>query len=151
MHISAKSEYAVRAMLDLASSDQERTTVEQLVVSQDLPRKFLESIMRELRRGGLVTSRRGPDGGFTLARSAADISIADVLRAVDGPLAEVHGMRPQDADYRGTAAHLGTVWVAARASLRAVLEQVTLEDVVTGRLPTNVSSLVSDPDAWVSR
>lgn len=151
MHISAKSDYAVRAMLSLAVADRGRTTVEQLILSQDMPRKFLESIMNELRRSGLVTSRRGSEGGYALARPADTISVADVLRAVDGPLAEVHGIRPEKSTYHGTAEHLGSVWVAVRASLRAVLENVTLADVVTGRLPTAVTALTAEPDAWLPR
>lgn len=151
MYISAKADYAVRALLILAEPGTGRTTVEQLVASQGLPRKFLEAIMSELRRGGLVSSRRGVDGGFALARPAADITIADVLRAVDGPLAEVRGERPEQTIYSGSAEHLGTVWVAVRASLRAVLENITLDQVITGELPPAIGSLIADPDAWLSR
>ncbi len=137
-------------MLSLAASDTARITVEQLGHSEDIPRKFLEAIMSELRRGGLVTSRRGAEGGFALARPASEISVADILRAVDGPLAEVRGIRPQSASYSGTAEHLGSVWVAARASLREVLENVSIDHLVTGRLPPVVMALTADPDAWAS-
>lgn len=149
MHISAKADYAVRALLVLATADGARLTVEQLVDSQELPRKFLESILGELRRAGLVTSRRGTEGGFTLSRPAATISVADVLRAVDGPLAEVRGLRPEQAVYRGPATHLGTVWIAARASLRSVLEQVSLADIADGALPAGITALTADPDTWL--
>lgn len=151
MHISAKSDYAVRAMLTLAASDAGRVTVEQLVESQALPRKFLESIMGDLRRGGLVVSKRGSDGGFLLARAPAEITIGDVLRAVDGPLAEVHGLRPEQASYHGSAAHLNTVWIAVRAALRTVLDTVTLADVLADDLPGPVRALTEDPAAWLSR
>lgn len=151
MHISAKSDYAVRAMLTLAANDTCRVTVEQLVESQTLPRKFLESIMGDLRRAGLVISKRGSDGGFVLARTPAEITIADVLRAVDGPLAEVRGLRPEQAVYHGSAAHLNTVWVAVRAALRTVLDTVTLADVLADELPEPVRALTADPTAWLSR
>lgn len=151
MHISAKSDYAVRAMLTLAARDAGRVTVEQLVESQALPRKFLESIMGDLRRAGLVISKRGSDGGFQLARPPEAITIADVLRAVDGPLAEVRGLRPEEANYQGSAAHLNTVWVAVRAALRTVLDTVTLADVLADELPGPVRALTEDPSAWLSR
>lgn len=136
-------------MVALAASGR-RTTVDQLVLSEPLPRKFLESIMNELRRAGLVTSRRGVDGGYALARPAAEISVADILRAVNGPLAEVHGVRPEHAVYSSSTVHLGVVWIAVRASVRNVLEHVTLAELVSGQLPTSVTELSADPDAWVS-
>jgi Rrf2 family protein len=128
-----------------------RRTVDQLVASQGLPRKFLESIMNELRRAGLVTSRRGSEGGFMLARPATEVTVADILRVIDGPLAEVRGLRPERAAYCGSAEHLGEVWVAARASLRAVLDEVTLAHIITGRLPPEVAALLTDPAVWSSR
>jgi Rrf2 family protein len=149
VHISAKADYAVRAMLTLAEAGtDERVTVDRLVTSQGLPRKFLEAIMSELRRAGLVQSRRGPEGGFTLARPANEVSVADVLRVIDGPLAEVRGLRPERAAYTGSAEHLGAVWVAARAGLRSVLEAVTLAHITSGELPPDVSALLKDPDVW---
>ena len=151
MHISAKADYAVRAMLIVADGGGERVKAEELAETQQLPRKFLESIMGELRRAGLVVSQRGPDGGFVLGREPARISVADVMRAVDGPLAEVRGMRPERAVYTGSAEPLGAVWVAVRASLRGVLEAVTLADILDGNLPAAVTALTSDPDAWSSR
>ena len=151
MHISAKTDYAVRAMLIIAEGRGGRVKAEDLALAQGLPRKFLESILGELRRAGLVASWRGPDGGFVLGRDAADISVADVMRAVDGPLAEVRGLRPEQTVYTGTAEPLGAVWVAVRASLRAVLEAVTIAHILDGPLPDAVTGLTSDPDAWLSR
>jgi Rrf2 family protein len=152
VHISAKADYAVRAMLTLAEADpDERVTVDGLVASQGLPRKFLEGIMSELRRAGLVHSRRGAQGGFRLAKPASEVSVADVLRVIDGPLAEVRGVRPERAAYAGSAENLGAVWVAARASLRAVLDRVTLAHIVNGELPPEVSTLLTDPEAWAPR
>ncbi len=151
MQISAKADYAMRALLALAAcSPDVLVKGEALASSQNLPRKFLENIMLELRRAGIVTSHRGTDGGYRLARPPAEISLADVMRAVDGPLAEVHGLRPETTAYTGAAEHLQEVWVAVRASLRAVLESVTLADVVDGTLPKMVQKLASDPDSWVS-
>lgn len=151
MHISAKADYAVRALLTLATVHDQRMTIEELVASQGLPRKFLEAIMRELRLAGIVVSHRGAGGGHRLAGPADAISVADVLRAVDGPLAEVRGLRPECAAYTGSAQHLGTVWVAVRASLREVLEVVTIAEIVDGDFPAEVRRLISDPDAWISR
>lgn len=151
MQISAKTDYAMRALLALAACEPDALVKgEVLASSQNLPRKFLENIMLELRRAGIVTSHRGAEGGYRLARPPAEISLAAVMRAVDGPLAEVHGHRPETTAYVGAAEHLQEVWVAVRASLRAVLESVTLADVVDGKLPEMVQKLANDPDSWVS-
>lgn len=150
MHISARADYAMRALLTLAASDAPRVKGEVLMSAQGLPRKFLEQILTELRRAGIVQSQRGAHGGYCLARPADRITLADVMRAVDGPLAEVRGLRPEDTTYAGAAEHLQEVWVAVRASLRTVLESVTLADVVQGRLSTVIDRLNSDPSAWVS-
>lgn len=150
MHISARADYAMRALLTLAASDAPRVKGEVLITAQGLPRKFLEQILTELRRAGIVQSQRGADGGYCLARPANRITLADVMRAVDGPLAEVRGLRPEDTTYAGAAEHLQEVWVAVRASLRTVLESVTLDDVVQGRLSKVIDRLNSDPSAWVS-
>lgn len=151
MQISAKADYAMRALLALAACGGEAPVKgETIALAQKLPRKFLENILMELRRAGIVTSQRGADGGYRLARHPNQISLADVMRAVDGPLAEVHGLRPETAEYVGAAQHLQQVWVAVRASLRAVLESVTLADVVAGKLPKMVEELASNPDSWVS-
>ncbi len=139
----------MRALLTLAASVDDRAlTADKLAAAQSLPVKFLENILVDLRRGGLVCSQRGPDGGYRLARPAQEITAADVLRLVDGPLAEVRGVRPEAANYEGPAAHLQEVWVAARASLRQVLDHVTLADIATGKLPKLVEKLASDPAAW---
>lgn len=150
MHIPAKVDYGMRALLTLAALG-EPATSEDLAQAQGLPAKFLGSIMTDLRRAGLVSSQRGAEGGFRLGRSASDISVADVMRALDGPLAEVRGLRPELASYEGAAEHLQDIWVAVRAALRGVLEQVSLDDVVRGRLPRQVSRLTQDPDAWQAR
>jgi Rrf2 family protein len=150
VHIPAKVDYGMRALLTLTQRG-EPATAESLATAQALPAKFLGSILNDLRRAGIVASQRGADGGYRLARPPEAISVADVMRALDGPLAEVRGLRPEDTRYDGAAAHLQDVWVAVRASMRAVLEQVTLDDVVRGRLPRSVARLTEDPDAWVAR
>lgn len=115
-----------------------------------MPQKFLEGLLSDVRRAGLVHSQRGRGGGYRLARAAADISVADVMRALDGPLADVRGLRPESVSYTGPAEHLPEVWVAARASLRGVLDHVSIADVVAGTLPTRVRKLTAQPDAWRS-
>ena len=141
----------MRALLTLAAHDGGPLTADRLATEQRLPVKFLENILVDLRRGGLVLSHRGAEGGYRLARPAAEISAADVLRQVDGPLAEVRGVRPEAAAYEGPAEHLQEVWVAARASLRGVLDNVTLADIASGELPKHVAQLASDPEAWRAR
>jgi Rrf2 family protein len=149
VHISAKVDYAVRALLALAAEEGRAVPAEALASVQQLPRQFLQNILNQLRRSGLVVSQRGPDGGYRLGRPPAEISVADVMRAVEGPLAEVRGGRPEAAVYTGSAEHLQEVWVAVRASLRSVLEHVTLAQVVSGDLPPEVRTLVADPDSWL--
>ena len=140
-------DYALRAASELAAADAPRT-VEQLSAAQHIPNKYLESILGELRRGGLLRGQRGPEGGYRLARSAAEISIADVIRALDGELANIRGSRPEDLDYSGAASALQQVWIALRASERTILEGVTLAHVSSGELPEFVSTLVANPAAW---
>ncbi|RKT79077.1 BadM/Rrf2 family transcriptional regulator [Terracoccus luteus] len=152
--ISARVDYAVRAMLILADADAEAsppTSIETLSTRQDLPKKFLEAIFADLRRAGLVASRRGARGGYVLASPRDRISIGDVFRAVDGPLAEVRGLRPSETEYDGVARHLPDLWVAVRASLREVLDETSLEDLRTGALPDRVRQLLDAPDAWANR
>jgi Rrf2 family protein len=149
VHISAKVDYAVRALLALADAGGGAVPAEALATTAELPRQFLQNILNQLRRGGLVSSQRGSEGGYRLSRPATDISLADVMRAVEGPLAEVRGDRPEATVYKGSAEHLQEVWVAVRASLRSVLENVSLAQVVAGDLPPPVSALTADPDAWV--
>jgi Rrf2 family protein len=142
MRISAKAE--------LAAAEPRGRPVkgEQLAAAQGIPQNFLENILADLRHAGLVRTRRGAEGGYALTRPATEISVADVLRAVEGPLAAVQGTRPEALQYGGAAARLPEVWVALRANLRAVLERVTLADLAAGALPENVAALTTGADAW---
>ncbi|MFI8568610.1 RrF2 family transcriptional regulator [Rhodococcus sp. NPDC078407] len=152
MHITARADYAVRTLVELAAvGEQGPAKAEALATAQGIPHKFLESVLADLRRADLVCSRRGPDGGYWLAREASDISVADVIRAVEGPLASVRGQRPEDAEYAGPAEPLTRVWLAVRVNLRAVLEAVSLKDIVDDDLPEFVKQLVSEPAAWARR
>ncbi len=150
MRISAKADYAVRAAAELAAAESAGKPVkgEQLSRAQGIPRKFLENILADLRHAGLVRARRGADGGYALTRPASEISVANVLRAVEGPLAAVQGSRPEGLQYPGAAARLPEVWVALRSNLRAVLEQVSLADLASGALPEGVVALTTAADAW---
>jgi Rrf2 family protein len=150
MQVPAKADYALRALLSLATTDHSMSA-DQLAHEQGIPPKFLGSILTDLRRGGLVISQRGSEGGFRLARPATEISVAEVLRVIGGPLAGVRGMRPETLHYEGAAEHLKEVWVAVRGSLREVLEHTSLDDVATGRLPAAVLRFTEDPDAWHTR
>ena len=150
MYISAKVDYAVRAMCAVAAAGERPVTAEALADAQGLPPKFLESILNDLRRAGLLRSQRGAEGGYRLARAAKEITVADIIRPLDGPLAEVRGLRPEAASYKGAAEHLQQVWIAVRSSLRSVLEKVTLADIVAGKLPRSVMQMTEKPDAWVS-
>jgi Rrf2 family protein len=151
VHISAKVDYAVRALVVLAATDGTPKSGAAIAEAGALPPKFLDGILAELRRSGLVLSQRGSDGGYRLARPAKAIALADIFRAIDGPLAEVRGERPEQTSYDGAAQSLQSVWIAVRASLRVVLEQTTLADVASGHLPRHVQRLVDDPDAWKAR
>jgi Rrf2 family protein len=151
MHVTARGDYAVRAAVELAAAAGESRKVAELAAAQAIPPRFLENILLALRRAGLVHSRRGSEGGFRLARAPEAITLADVLRAVEGPLAGVQGIAPDQLSYEGPAAAMREVWVAVRASLRAVLEQVTLADVLAGELPANVRQLLADPESWRAR
>ena len=148
MQISAKSDYAVRALAELAAQGGGPVKGERLASAQQIPPKFLENILSELRHAGLLLSQRGAEGGYWLARPAAEVALADIIRAVDGPLANVRGQRPEMIDYDGAAKRLSEVWIAVRASLRGVLEQVTLADLVDGPLPDAVLDLALQPEAW---
>lgn len=151
MYISAKVDYATRVLLTLAASDGTPIRGETLATVQDMPVRFVENTLVDLRRAGLVTSHRGADGGYKLGRPAKDISIADIIRTLEGPLAEVHGLRPDQRSYDGAAEHLQDVWVALRAAMRSVLETVTLDKVLSGKLPPRVAKLIAEPDAWAAR
>lgn len=152
MYISAKVDYGTRALLTLAAAPPgANVKADDLAASQDLPVRFVENILGELRRDGLVASHRGAEGGYRLARPATEITVANVIRALEGPLADVRGLRPEDAHYAGPAEHLRDVWVATRAALRMVLENVTLADIAAGTLPEPVTRLLADPEAWHRR
>ena len=151
MHISAKVDYAVRALVGLAAAGGGPLPVSTIAHNEGLPAKFLEGILAELRRAGIVASQRGAEGGYRLNRPASAVTIADVMRAIDGPLAEVRNERPEQTAYEGSAKHLQEVWIAVRASLRGVLERTTIADVASGRLPKEVQRLAADPDAWQPR
>ena len=152
MRISARADYAVRAAVELAAAAEGRPTKgDAIAQAQGIPLKFLENILGDLRHAGIVRSQRGADGGYWLARPADQITVADVIRAVEGPLASVRGGPPEDVAYAGAAESLASVWIAVRASLRSVVERVTLADVAAGRLPARVVKLADDPEAWVTR
>ena len=150
MKVTARADYAVRAMLELATAEGELTKADRIADAQGIPRHFLDNILTDLRRAGLVFTQRGPDGGSRLARPADEITIAQVVRAIDGPLAAVRDVRPEALTYTGAAAQLPEVWIAVRAALRGVLEHVTIADVASGRLPPEVQKLAADPDARTS-
>lgn len=145
----------MRALLELAAAYQgdPRRLVkgEAIATAQGIPLKFLEGILRQLRQSGIVTSMRGAEGGYRLDRDPAEISIADVVRALDGPLAAVRGQRPEDVSYSGAAEHLREVWIALRASMRHVLEHITLADVTAGQIPAEFTRLLEEPGAWTRR
>jgi Rrf2 family protein len=152
VRISAKVDYAVRAAVELAAAkDEEPVKGDVIAESQGIPLKFLENILGELKHVGMVKSRRGAQGGYWLARPAEEISLGDIVRAVEGPLASVRGEAPEDLKYKGGAAPLQQVWIALRANLRAVMDEVTLADVVSGELPANVKELSEPAEAWSPR
>jgi len=148
VRVSAKADYAIRAAVELAANGDGPVKGERIAQAQQIPSNFLENILGDLRNAGIVGSRRGADGGYWLARPAEEVSLADVIRAVDGPLANVRGVRSDQLSYEGSAAGLQDVWIAVRASLRSVLERVTLADVARGELPEHVRVLAADPEAW---
>ena len=152
MQVSAKIDYALRAAAELARAAAEETGPvkgETISEIQGIPKKFMENILHDLKRSGIVRTRRGASGGYWLALPAEEISLADIIRAVEGPLANVRGEWPEAVEYSGAAEHLQEVWIAVRANLRAVLVSVTLADLVEGELPTPISELTRDPEAWV--
>jgi Rrf2 family protein len=152
MRISAKVDYAMRALVELAADGSGGpVTSERLAEAQGIPQKFLQNILLELRRAGIVASHRGPDGGHALARPADAITVADVIRAVDGPLGAVAGHAPEDMEYHGATMRLRDTWVAVRASVRSVLEGITLADIASDHLPESIGRLLVEHDAWVRR
>lgn len=151
MRISAKVDYAVRAMCELAAhGDATPLKAEQMAAAQEIPLSFLENILVDLKRAGIVRSLRGQVGGYRLARPASEVTLANIIRAVEGPLADVRGVRPEALGYEGPATALRDVWLANRVAVRGVLEQVTIADVVSGTLPPPVRALLDDPDALVA-
>jgi Rrf2 family protein len=151
MRTTAKADYAVRAAVELAASDGSPVPVDRIAEAQNIPANFLENILLDLRRAGIVESRRGAAGGYLLAKPAKQIVVADVVRAVEGPLASVRGLSPDQLDYEGSAESLRDVWVALRSAVRSVLEHVTLADIASGKLPAQIMKLTREPDAWVRR
>src|ERR1700756_972764 len=172
MRISAKADYAVRAAVELAAADElddpraarsgeagsragstrgKPVKAERIATAQGIPLNFLENILGELRHAGIVRSHRGAEGGFRLAKPANEITIADIIRAVEGPLASVRGGPPEETSYPGASEALPRVWIAVRANLRRVVEHVTVADVASGKLPTSIDRLAEDPEAWVTR
>jgi Rrf2 family protein len=151
VRVSAKADYAVRAAVELAASEHLPVKAEEVANNQAIPLTFLVKILHELRMAGLVRTQRGPDGGHQLARSPTDISVADVLRAVEGPLAEVRGTPPESLQYIGSAEPLQRVWIALRTNMRSVLESVSLADIADDRLPGKVDSLAENRESWATR
>jgi len=149
MRVSAKVDYALRACAELAAANEGPVKGDRLSQAQEIPLKFLENILLDLKHAGLVQSQRGADGGYWLSLPPEEISLAEVIRAVEGPIANVRGQRPELVEYAGPAASLREVWIAVRANLRAVLEVVTLADLASGRLPDEVAAIAADPDAWL--
>lgn len=152
MHVTAKADYAVRAVVELADSRQDAPRkVDEVAQAQSIPVSFLENILTQLRSSGIVRSQRGPEGGYWLAHPAEEVNLADIIRAVEGPLVGVRGQRPEEVEYAGSAESLQQVWVALRANLRKVLENVTVADVAAGRLPKDVVALTRQDEAWHTR
>jgi Rrf2 family protein len=151
MQVTARIDYAVRALLELASEPDRRMTRDELAEAQDIPPRYLESILLQLRQSGLLIGQRGAGGGYRLGRPADKLTIAEVSRAVDGPLALVQGQRPEHIVYEGSSANLGDLWIGLRAAIRSVMENVTIADLLSGELPPLVRQLVDSPDAWLPR
>jgi Rrf2 family protein len=149
VRVSAKVDYALRACAELAAAGDGPVKGERLAQAQEIPLKFLENILLDLKHAGLVQSQRGAEGGYWLAQPPEEIPLAEIIRAVEGPIANVRGMRPEQVEYAGAAASLREVWIAVRANLRSVLETVTLADLAAGRLPDQVVAIAADPDAWL--
>jgi Rrf2 family protein len=151
VQISARGDYAVRASLELAVAYPATVSAQALADAQELPRKFLEAVLADLRRSGVVHAVRGAEGGYVLTAPPAEITIGMVLRAVDGPLAGVRGHRPEQTSYTGTSTHLPQLWVAVRAAVREVVDEVSLAEVAAGDLPERIRELTAGPDAWQPR
>jgi len=152
MHVTAKADYAVRAVIELAGSNQSSPRkVDEVAQAQGIPVSFLENILTQLRSSGIVRSQRGPEGGYWLAHPPEEVNLAQVIRAVEGPLVGVRGQRPEEVSYDGAAESLQQVWIALRANLRGVLEHVTVAQVAAGKLPADVLALTREEEAWQTR
>jgi Rrf2 family protein len=152
MHVTAKADYAVRAVVELAEASSEAPRkLDEVAQAQEIPVSFLENILTQLRSAGIVRSKRGLDGGYWLARPADQLSLATVIRSVEGPLVGVRGQRPEEISYKGSAEALQEVWLALRANLRKVLEHVTVADVASGKLPKQIVALTRQEEAWKTR
>ncbi|HTU78848.1 MAG TPA: Rrf2 family transcriptional regulator [Solirubrobacteraceae bacterium] len=152
MHVTAKADYAVRAVIELAGSGQDAPRkVDEVAQAQGIPVSFLENILTQLRSSGIVRSQRGPEGGYWLAKPPEEVNLAQIIRAVEGPLVGVRGQRPEEVEYAGSAESLKQVWIALRANLRKVLEHVTVADVAAGKLPKEVLALTRHEEAWQTR
>jgi Rrf2 family protein len=151
VRVSAKADYALRGVLEIAAAERTPIKRDEIAAAQRIPVKFLEVILGELRHAGIVASHRGSEGGYSLARPADEITVADVIRAIEGPLASVRDMRPEELEYEGAAAPLREVFVALRMNMREVLESVTLADIVAGRLSPRIEQLIKLPEAWRSQ
>ncbi len=150
MRVSTKSDYALRALIEITRADGV-VSAEQLATRQGIPHTFLQAILADLRRAGIVASQRGQSGGWRLAVESASVTVADVIRAVDGPLLSVYGVRPESVEYNDSARVLQTVWIAARSSLRSVFETVSIAALASGSLPEDVVDRTADEDAWQAR
>jgi Rrf2 family protein len=153
MRVSAKADYALRALIEMAARAEGEgggrpVSAEELGKLQEIPHNFLQAILADLRKAGIVLAQRGQSGGWRLAKNADTVSVADVIRAVDGPLVSVYGLRPEAVSYNERAGALQRVWIAARHALRDVFEQVTVADLAHGKLPSAVDALTEDEDAW---
>lgn len=151
MHVSAKGDYAARAVTALAARYPEKASAQALAEAHDLPRKFLEAVLADLKRATIVSSTRGADGGYALRRPPAEITLGEVLRAIDGPLADIHGLRPDEVTYAEEFQHLQEVWIAARTAVRLVFDEVTLDQLVSGEFPPAVERLFTGDEAWSPR
>ena len=151
VRVTAKVDYAVRAVLELAAAGEGPVKGERIASAQAIPVKFLENILGDLRHAGIVRAQRGAEGGYWLASPPSEITLGEVIRAVEGPLASVRGEPPEEVSYEGSAEHLQTVWIAVRASLRAVVDELTLADISAGKMPARLRRLTEAPDAWLRR
>jgi len=153
MKISARVDYGLQAILEIAASDKrkKRMKADEISEKHDIPMKFLESILSDLKKADLIIGHRGNSGGYNLSRSADEIAIADVVRAIDGPLASVRGMAPEKASYKGEISGLTKVWIATRVALREVLEEMTLADILDDDFPNPIAKKLSNKEAWRRR